>query len=124
MKGLIITGAVLAGIAILFGAFGAHILKNKITADYLTGFDTGVKYHFYHSLGLMIIGILAFHFPSEPLHIPCIFIVSGIILFSGSLYVLSITGLKWIGAITPFGGISFIIGWFLTAYYLLKGTSS
>ena len=123
MRGWIITGAVMAGIAILLGAFGAHGLKNKITADYLIVFDTGVKYHFYHSLGLMIIGILAFHFPTEPLHIPCIFIVSGIILFSGSLYVLSITGLKWVGAITPLGGLSFIIGWILTAYYIWRASS-
>ena len=122
MRGWIITGAVMAGIAILLGAFGAHGLKNKITADYLIVFDTGVKYHFYHSLGLMIIGILAFHFPTEPLHIPCIFIVSGIILFSGSLYVLSITGLKWVGAITPVGGLSFIIGWILTAYYIWRAS--
>mgnify|MGYP001372377521 FL=1 len=122
MRGWIITGAVMAGIAILLGAFGAHGLKNKITADYLIVFDTGVKYHFYHSLGLMIIGILAFHFPTEPLHIPCIFIVSGIILFSGSLYVLSITGLKWVGAITPLGGLSFIIGWILTAYYIWRAS--
>ena len=122
MKGWIITGAVLAGIAILFGAFGAHILKNKITADYLTGFDTGVKYHFYHSLGLIIIGILAFHFPSEPLNMPSIFFVVGICLFSGSLYVLSITGLKWVGAITPLGGLSFIIGWILTAYYIWRAS--
>ena len=123
MRGWIITGAVMAGIAILLGAFGAHGLKNKITADYLIVFDTGVKYHFYHSLGLMIIGILAFHFPTEPLHIPCIFIVSGIILFSGSLYVLSITGLKWVGAITPLGGLSFIIGWIFTAYYIWRASS-
>ena len=123
MKEWIITGTVLACIAIFFGAFGAHILKNKITAEYLIVFDTGVKYHFYHSLGLMIIGILAFHFPTEPLHIPCIFIVSGIILFSGSLYVLSITGLKWVGAITPLGGLSFIIGWIFTAYYIWRASS-
>ncbi len=123
MRGWIITGAVMAGIAILLGAFGAHGLKNKITADYLIVFDTGVKYHFYHSLGLIIIGMLAFHFPSEPLNIPSIFFVAGICLFSGSLYVLSITGLKWVGAITPVGGLSFIIGWILTAYYIWRASS-
>ena len=123
MKGWIVTGAVLAGIAILLGAFGAHGLKNKITADYLIVFNTGVKYHFYHALGLMITGILAFHFPYEPLYIPCIFFIIGIILFSGSLYVLSISGLKWVGAITPFGGLSFIIGWILTAYCIWKASS-
>ena len=103
MRGWIITGAVMAAIAILLGAFGAHGLKNKITADYLTIFDTGVKYHFYNALGLIIIGILAFHFPSEPLNMPSIFFVVGICLFSGSLYVMSMTGLIWGGAITPIG---------------------
>ena len=122
MRDWIITGAVMAAIAILLGAFGAHGLKNKITADYLIVFDTGVKYHFYHSLGLMIIGILAFHFPSESLNIPSIFFVVGICLFSGSLYVLSITELKWVGAITPVGGLSFIIGWILTAYYIWRAS--
>ena len=122
MKGWIVTGALLAGIAIGLGAFGAHGLKNRITSDYLTVFDTGVKYHIYHAMGLMIIGILAFHFPFEPLHIPCIFLAIGICLFSGSLYVLSITGLKWVGAITPLGGLSFIIGWILTAYYIWRAS--
>jgi|TARA_B100001245_G_C22732917_1_gene355717 uncharacterized membrane protein YgdD (TMEM256/DUF423 family) len=122
MRGWIITGAVMAGIAILLGSFGAHGLKNKITADYLAIFNTGVKYHFYHALGLIIIGILAFHFPSEPLNLPSIFFVAGICLFSGSLYVLSITGLKWVGAITPLGGLSFIIGWILTAYYIWRAS--
>lgn len=122
MKDWIVTGALLAGVAIGLGAFGAHGLKNRITIDYLTVFETGVKYQIYHALGLMLIGILAFHFPSEPLHIPCVFLVTGICLFSGSLYVLSITGIKWIGAVTPFGGLSFIIGWILTAYYIWRAS--
>ena len=122
MKDWIVTGALLAGVAIGLGAFGAHGLKNRITFDYLTVFETGVKYQIYHALGLMLIGILAFHFPSEPLYIPCVFLITGICLFSGSLYVLSITGIKWIGAVTPFGGLSFIIGWILTAYYIWRAS--
>ena len=120
MKNLIIIGVILAGIAVILGAFGAHGLKNKITVDYLTIYETGVKYHFYHALGIIMVGLASFHFPTAPFHISCLFFAFGILLFSGSLYVLSITGIKWLGAITPLGGLSFILGWFLTAVFIWK----
>ena len=107
--------------AIVIGAFGAHSLKDKITAEYLTVFETGVKYHIYHALGMIIVGLCGLQFPSNSLHISCILFFVGIILFSGSLYMLSITNIKWFGAITPIGGVSFILGWLLTAYKLYQG---
>jgi uncharacterized membrane protein YgdD (TMEM256/DUF423 family) len=83
-------------------------------------YKTGVEYHFYHGLGLLLIGVIAISFPSEYLKWSAIFLTVGIILFSGSLYILSITGIKWLGAITPFGGLSFIAGWVLLFVAVLK----
>ncbi len=123
MNKWMITGAVLMSFAVIIGAFGAHSLKEKITAEYLTVFETGVKYHFYHALGMMIVSLSAFQFSTVSYHIPCILFLAGIILFSGSLYVLSITGIKWLGAIAPIGGVSFILGWLLTAYQLYQGST-
>jgi uncharacterized membrane protein YgdD (TMEM256/DUF423 family) len=76
-------------------------------------FKTGVEYHFYHALGLLLIGVLSISIPSGMLNWSAIFLTAGIILFSGSLYVLAVTGIKWLGAITPLGGLSFIAGWLL-----------
>jgi len=121
MKYWIITGSVLMSFAILIGAFGAHSLKDKITTEYLTIFETGVKYHIYHALGIIIVSLCGLQFPSVSLHFSCILFIVGIILFSGSLYILSITEIKWFGAITPIGGISFILGWMLAAYKLYQG---
>jgi len=107
--------------AIVIGAFGAHSLKDKITAEYLTVFETGVKYHIYHALGMIIVSLCGLQFPSISLHISCILFFVGIILFSGSLYIITITKIKWFGIITPIGGVSFILGWLLTAYKLYQG---
>ncbi|MFV0376406.1 MAG: DUF423 domain-containing protein [Mangrovibacterium sp.] len=97
--------------AVIIGAFGAHGLKSRISPDMLQVYKTGVEYHFCHALGLLAIGILALQAPSKYLKLAAIFISAGLLLFSGSLYALAITGVKWIGAITPLGGLSFIAGW-------------
>ncbi len=76
-------------------------------------YKTGVEYHFYHALGLLLIGALSIHMPSPLISWSAICMTAGIVIFSGSLYVLSITGIKWLGAITPLGGLSFIAGWIL-----------
>jgi len=121
MKYWIIIGSVLMSFAIIIGAFGAHILKDKITAEYLTVFETGVKYHIYHALGIIIVSLCGLQFHSASLHVSCILFFVGIILFSGSLYTLTITQIKWFGVITPIGGVSFILGWLLAAYKLYQG---
>ena len=101
-----------AMLAVLLGAFGAHGLKSRLAADMLTVFQTGVQYHFYHALGLILIGIIAMQIsPGIWLKSSGWLMLSGIILFSGSLYILSITGLRWLGMITPLGGIAFILAW-------------
>ena len=114
-KQIIKLAAILGALAVGIGAFGAHGLK-EILAE--TGrvdtFETGVKYHFYHSLSIFLIGILTMIKPDwKQLRTAAILMAVGVLIFSGSLYVLSLTGITWLGAITPLGGVAFIAGWVL-----------
>lgn len=122
-KTILMTASILLALAVAIGAFGAHGLKSHLSGEMIQIYKTGVEYHFYHALGLLLIGVLAFSFPSELLKWSAIFLAAGILLFSGSLYVLAITGIKWLGAITPFGGLSFIAGWVLLFVAVLKNIS-
>ncbi len=112
-KAIIMTASVFLALAVAIGAFGAHGLKSHISAEMIQIYKTGVEYHFYHALGLLLVGVLAIVMPSVSFKWPAIFLSAGIILFSGSLYVLAITGIKALGAITPLGGLSFIVGWII-----------
>ena len=96
----------------MLGAFGAHALRDRLDAYSLGVWETAVQYHFYHSLALLAVGIIALQQPQAALlkSSGWLFFL-GIFVFSGSLYILSITGLKWLGAITPLGGLAFIAGW-------------
>ncbi len=114
------TASVLLAMAVGIGAFGAHGLKSQISGEMLQIYKTGVEYHFYHALGLLLIGVLAVAVPSLSLKWPFILFLAGIILFSGSLYLLAVTGLKVLGAITPLGGLSFIAGWILLFFTIWK----
>ena len=119
-KTILMTASILLALAVAIGAFGAHGLKQHISGEMLQTYKTGVEYHFYHALGLLLIGVLTISFPSELLKWSAIFMVAGIVLFSGSLYVLAISGIKWIGAITPVGGLCFIAGWVLLFFAVWK----
>lgn len=119
-KTILVVASVLLALAVAAGAFGAHALKAQLSAEMLQTWKTAVDYHFYHALGLLVIGALALLLPDLPLKWPAILLLSGIVLFSGSLYVLAITGTKWLGAITPLGGLSFIAGWLLLAFTVWK----
>lgn len=123
MQKLFLTlGSIAMALAVSLGAFGAHGLKNKLTEDLLTIFETGVQYHFYHALGLLLIGVVAHWLPdSSALRWSGWLMVAGILIFSGSLYLLSITGIKWLGAITPIGGVCFIVSWILLAIAAWQG---
>lgn len=101
-------------IAVALGAFGAHALKNRLD-DYALGvYQTAVQYQLYHSLALLGVGVLALQLPtSRMLTASGVAFILGILVFSGSLYLLSFTGLRWLGAITPIGGLAFLIGWLL-----------
>ena len=113
MAKLFITLASLSGmLAVIFGAFGAHALRSKLD-DYAMGvFETAVQYHFYHSLALLAVGVVALSQPQTMLlkSSGWLFLI-GILVFSGSLYLLGIAGVRWLGAVTPLGGLAFIGGW-------------
>ncbi len=113
MAKLFVTLASLSGmLAVVFGAFGAHALKDKLDADALGVFQTAVQYHFYHSFALLAVGVIALNQPQTVLLKSSGFLfILGILVFSGSLYLLSVTGVRWLGAITPLGGLAFIGGW-------------
>ena len=113
MKSWILLGAFLAALAVILGAFGSHVLKSRLSSEDLAIFETGVRYHMYHALGLVMIGILGFHYNSDAIQLPAILLTFGILIFSGSLYLLVLTGTRWMGAIAPIGGLSFIAGWIM-----------
>lgn len=114
-------GSINALISVLLGAFGAHALKARLSTEMMDIFQTGVQYHFYHALGLLAVGIIAYHLPeSSWLRWSGWLMFAGILIFSGSLYILSTTGIKWLGAITPIGGTAFIIAWVLLTVAVLK----
>ena len=120
MKTWLIIGAIFVGLAILFGSFGAHGLKAKVSAADLVTFEKGIRYQMYHALGLLILGGIGFHISHDLIQIPAYLFIAGIIIFSGSLYFLVLTNTRWLGAITPIGGVCFIVGWFLLAYNLYR----
>ena len=103
---------VLCGLAVALGAFGAHGLKERLTPEMLATFEVGVRYHFYHGLALLALTLAPGRLWGSPWAVRAgLAWIVGIAVFSGSLYLLSITGMKWLGAITPIGGVAFILGW-------------
>ncbi|MBA3755093.1 MAG: DUF423 domain-containing protein [Nitrosomonas sp.] len=120
-KTFLILGALNAFFCIALGAFGAHGLKKMLSADMLAVYQTGIQYHFYHAFGILIIGLLLLHFPkSRLIPISGWLMLAGIVLFSLSLYILSLTEIRGLGMITPFGGVSFLSAWALLAYAIWK----
>jgi uncharacterized membrane protein YgdD (TMEM256/DUF423 family) len=120
-KTFLIAGALAAMLAVLLGAFGAHALRAKLTPDLLAIFQTGVQYHFWHALGLLAIALALPHFPeAAALRWAGWLMLAGILVFSGSLYLLSVTGARWLGAITPLGGTAFIVAWALFAWAAIR----
>ena len=115
----IIAGSFFAALAVIFGAFGAHGLKSKVSPEDLIIFETGVRYQMYHALGLVLLGLLGMSTSFTISQLPALFFVIGIIIFSGTLYLIPLTGIRWLGAITPIGGIAFIAGWFMRIYNIL-----
>jgi uncharacterized membrane protein YgdD (TMEM256/DUF423 family) len=114
-------GAMAALLAVVIGAFGAHGLRSRLTPELLAVYHTGVEYHFYHALGIVLIGLLALHLPeSAPLRWAGWAMTIGIVLFAGSLYALALTGVRTFGAVAPIGGVAFILAWALMLWAVLR----
>jgi uncharacterized membrane protein YgdD (TMEM256/DUF423 family) len=109
----LLLGSLNMALVVMLGAFGAHGLKNVLSPAMLTVYQTGVHYHALHALGLLALAAVACHWPSSWLRRAAWWLLAGIILFSGSLYTLSISGVRALGMITPLGGMAFIIGWLM-----------
>ncbi|HYL89970.1 MAG TPA: DUF423 domain-containing protein [Burkholderiales bacterium] len=115
-------GALSAFIGVALGAFAAHGLKARLDANMLAIFETGVRYQMYHALGLLAVGWACTRWPGAWVNASGWLLVAGTLLFSGSLYVLALTGVRWLGAITPVGGAAFLAGWLCLAWAVLKSS--
>lgn len=120
MKVFVVLGGALAFLAVAFGAFGAHALEDVLTDQWASTYETAVQYHMMHALGLILIGILAAKWSDGLMTWAGWLMFIGILLFSGSLYVMSVTKINILGAITPFGGVAFLASWLLVIIAALK----
>jgi uncharacterized membrane protein YgdD (TMEM256/DUF423 family) len=116
-----ILGSIAGLLAVSLGAFGAHALRNGLQGDLEATYQTAVRYHLIHALALLAVAWAATQWPSSLIPIAGYAFIAGLILFSGSLYALSLTGIRFLGAITPFGGIAFILGWALLGIGAYQG---
>lgn len=113
-------GAAYGFLAVALGAFGAHALKQRLSTEMLAVWRTGVEYHFYHALALILLGIIARQTPSAALNAGGACFALGVLVFSGSLYALALSDVRILGAVTPLGGLLFLAGWILLGYAVLK----
>ena len=124
-KTFLLLGSINAFLAVGLGAFGAHGLRSKISQEMLAIYQTGIQYHMFHAMGLMIVGLVFQWISNSSAMVWAGWsMVFGILIFCGSLYALSISGLRWFGAITPLGVLGFLVGWFLFAYAIFKQSVS
>ena len=121
-KTFVILGAVFGFLGVGLGAFGAHALKQRLPQDLFDIFEVGVRYHMYHALALLAVGWAASQWPGTIPAVSGWLFVAGILVFSGSLYILALSGVRWLGAITPIGGVAFLGGWLLLAWHVWKAS--
>lgn len=120
-KLFLILGGINAALVVVLGAFGVHGLKAKISAEMLAVYQTGVHYHLFHALGLLVVGLVATQIADSVwLRWSGWLMLAGIVLFSGSLYLLSVSGLRGLGMVTPFGGAAFIAAWIVFVIAIVK----
>ena len=118
----LLIGSILGFLGVAFGAFGAHALRSRLSPEMLAVFETGVRYQMYHAFAILIVAAAIGHFgPARLLVLAGWLFVAGIILFSGSLYTLTMTGVSMLGAVTPFGGLLFLAGWGCLALLAFAG---
>ena len=115
MKIFAMLAGVFGALGVAAGAFGAHALQGKVEPRMLEVFETAARYQMYHALALLAVGLARVHWPTTLLSMAGWFFLAGILVFSGSLYLMTATGERWLGAITPIGGLAFIVGWLLLA---------
>jgi uncharacterized membrane protein YgdD (TMEM256/DUF423 family) len=114
-------GAILAGIGVLLGAFGAHALEGRLTDDRLQVWETGARYHMYHALAILAVGLLRRRSSASELKISATFFGVGIGVFSGSLYFLALSDLRLFGLLAPIGGLAFLAGWIALGFGAWRG---
>jgi len=116
-RGFAVAGSLSAFVAVLAGAFGAHALRQRLPSDLLAVFETAARYQMYHALALLFVAWAATHWPAPatPVRVAGMLFVGGTVLFSGSLYMLALTGARWWGAVTPLGGVLLLAGWLVLA---------
>ena len=119
---LVVTGCVCAALGVAAGAFGAHMLKGLLDPPMLAAYDTATRYQMYHAFGIALSGFAVRVSQDARVAVAGYLFLAGIFLFSGSLYGVSLLGVRWLGAITPLGGVAFILGWSLLAWRLGRGT--
>ena len=119
-KIFVLSGAILGFLAVAIGAFAAHALKQKLSTEMHGIFEVGVRYQMYHALAIIIVALLYPYAPSTLMKAAGISFLIGTIIFSGSLYILALSGIKWLGAITPIGGVLFLAGWICIIIAVLK----
>jgi uncharacterized membrane protein YgdD (TMEM256/DUF423 family) len=123
MRIFLIIAAISGALAVLLGAFGAHLLKKMITPEMLEVYKTGVQYQFYHTLALLAVGILYLQYPSKRLKWSGYLFIAGIVTFSGLLFLLAITGIKALGMMVPVGGLTLVAAWICLVVHILKTRS-
>ena len=111
-----VVGCVSAAVAVTLGAFGAHGLRHRVVPDMLTTFEIGVRYQMYHGLALLAVGLALARWPTSSIAAAGWLFIAGTVVFSGTLYVLALSGARWLGVITPLGGAAFIAGWLALAW--------
>lgn len=117
---ILAVGAVLAGVAVMIGAFGAHMLRPRLSERMMDVFETGVRYHMFHAMALLFSGWAYLQFELPIFRKAAWAFITGLILFSGSLYLLALSDTRWLGALTPLGGLCFITGWICLAIGFLR----
>ncbi len=123
-KNFLFIAALSGFLAVALGAFGAHALKGKLSPDLMMVYQTAVQYQFYHTLALLAVAMLLMKFPQQlPLIVSGSCFAVGLLLFSGSLYALAFSGVRWLGAITPLGGLAFMLGWLALLWFGFKQAS-
>lgn len=121
MRAFLLLGALFAFLGVALGAFGAHGLRERLSPGDLEIFETGVRYQMYHALGLLAVAWVAGRWPGGAATAAGWLFVAGIVVFSGSLYALVLSGLRWLGAVTPLGGLAFLAGWGALAWAVWRG---